>query len=197
MCEIKMDSLPVGEVVEGEPGVLMERRHLLGTLAASLAFCSLPGARALRRRQDGSEPWTLEEFLKRVVPVARELKADVSRAGQSRYLHAVANCAVMLGDVPMPEMRDSGQGIGPGTWIGFNHGPDPFVVLHWRMEPDTSIRLHAHTYGNVVTIGLAGEVRVRNFEMVGARDFDKKEKFRVRRTVDQVLRPHDVNLVNL
>ena len=35
------------------------------------------------------------------------------------------------------------------------------------MEPGTIIRTHAHTYGNVVTLGLEGSLRVQNFEMYG------------------------------
>ena len=97
----------------------------------------------------------------------------------------------------MPAMRDSGQGAGPGTFIGANAGGDPFVVLHWRMEPGAIIRPHAHTYGNVLTLSLEGEIRVENFEMVGVRDFDAKGTFKVRKTQSQVLTPGQVNLVNL
>ena len=97
----------------------------------------------------------------------------------------------------MPAMRDSGQGAGPGTFIGANAGGDPFVVLHWRMEPGAIIRPHAHTYGNVLTLSLEGKIGVENFEMVGVRDFDAKGTFKVRKTQSQVLTPGQVNLVNL
>jgi hypothetical protein len=70
-------------------------------------------------------------------------------------------------------------------------------VLHWRMEPGSIIRPHPHTYGNVMTLGLEGEVRVENLEMVGVRDFATKGTFKVRKTQSQVLTPGQVNLVNL
>src|SRR5262249_7781255 len=138
-----------------------------------------------------------EEFLKEVIPVAKKLVGDTSLVGQDRYLITLASYAVRLADAPVPEMRDSGQGVGPGTFVGLNPGGDPFNALHWRMEPGSAHRFHAHTYGNVVTLGLEGEVRVRNFEMIGRRDFEAKGTFKVKRTVDQWLGSGHINIVNL
>jgi hypothetical protein len=145
----------------------------------------------------GKEQLTFEEFLKEVIPVAKKLVGDTTLAGQDRYLQTLASYAVRVVDVPVPEMRDSGQGAGPGTFIGFNPGGDPFTVLHWRMEPGSRIRSHAHTYGNVVTLGLAGEIRIGNFEMVGEKSFEEKGTFKVRKTRNQLLTPGQINLVSL
>src|SRR5262245_56545272 len=65
------------------------------------------------------------------------------------------------------------------------------------MDPGAVIRPHAHTYGNVLTLALEGEVKVENFEMVGVRDFDAKGAFKVRKTQSQILTAGQVNLVNL
>jgi len=65
------------------------------------------------------------------------------------------------------------------------------------MDPGTRVEAHAHTYGNVCTIGLEGQAVVSNFEMVGPRDFDVASVFRVKRTAHQHLRRGSVNLVNL
>ncbi len=47
---------------------------------------------------------------------------------------------------------------------------------------------HAHTYGNVVTLGLEGQARVRNYERVDPRlDFETDQPFQVRKTIEQVL----------
>ena len=98
----------------------------------------------------------------------------------------------------MPESwRDSGQSDGPGTYIGFNPGGVGFVVLHWRMEPGTRILPPAHTYGNVVTVGLEGAVRVRNYEVVGPRDYTTDSDFVAQNTVDQILTVGATNLVSL
>lgn len=188
------DELPLGESCAPAPGVVVERRSFLAV--ASLALAAAPGraAEALRLRASGNEPWTVEEFVASAVPVAKELMADGSRAGQDRYLHTIAALAVRLGDVPFPDQANE---TAAGHWIGNNFAGVPFVVLHWKLAAGAVIRPHPHIYGNVVTLGLAGRARVRNYEVAGERDYDAKGAFRVRLTVDQLLGPGDVNLVNL
>jgi hypothetical protein len=195
--ESLLDALPTGETHEVEPGVVVERRCFLRATALLLGAASLPGAaRAASLARSGSV--SLEEFFEIVNPLARDLVRDTTPAGQDRYLLTVAAHALRLGEVALPpDMRDSGQGKGAGTWIGFHPGGEPLRALHWRMEPGTEVRAHAHTYGNVVTVGLGGRVRVRNYQMEGKRDFRTTGTFRVRQTRLQTLGPRDVNLVNL
>ncbi len=194
--EIAIEELEVGETTQLCPGVMVERRCFLKTIAVALASLAIPDA-ASAHLAAGDERLTYEEFLKEVVPVAKKLVGDTSLAGQQRYLLTLASYAVRLSDAPIPAMRDSGQGAGPGTFIGAIPGGDPFIALHWRMEPGSIIRPHAHTYGNVLTLALEGEVRVENFEMAGTRDFDVKGTFKTRKTQSQLLTPGQVNLVNL
>ena len=194
--EVTIEELEIGETAQVSPGVVVERRCFLKTLAFGFGGLSIPGlATAHLARSD--KRLTYEEFLSEVVPIAKKLVSDTSLAGQQRYLLTLASYAVRLADAPVPPMRDSGQGAGPGTFIGAIPGGDPFIVLHWRMEPGSIIRPHAHTYGNVMTLTLEGEVRVENFEMVGVRDFDAKGTFKTRKTQSQILTPGQVNLVNL
>lgn len=193
MREYEIDELPIGESAEISPGVVVERRCFLTTLALAFSAIAIPGTATAGLAEASNERLSYEEFLKEVIPLAKRLVSDTSLAGQHRYLLTLASYAVRLTDVPVPQMRDSGQGAGPGTFIGGN----PFIVLHWRMEPGSIIRPHAHTYGNVLTLGLEGEVRVENFEMVGVRDFDAKGTFKARKTQSQILTPGLVNLVNL
>ena len=195
--EVMVEELEIGQTAEVSPGVVVERRCFMRSAALALSGLAIPGVATGHLARQGSEPLSYEEFLKEVVPVAKRLVNDTSLAGQHRYLLTIASYAVRLGDVPVPAMRDSGQGVKPGTFIGANAGGDPFIVLHWRMEPGTIIRPHAHTYGNVLTLSLEGEVRVENFEMVGVRNFDARGTFKVRKTQSQVLTPGQVNLVNL
>ncbi len=70
-------------------------------------------------------------------------------------------------------------------------------MLHWRLEAGVAIEPHPHIYGNVVTLGQEGSAHVRNYEVVGQRDYTATTPFRVQCTVDQVLRRGDVNVVNL
>ena len=195
--EITAEDLEIGQTAEISPGVVVERRCFLRSAALAFSSLAIPGVATANLARQSSEPLPYEAFLKEVVPIAKRLVADTSLAGQHRYLLTLASYAVRLSEVPVPAMRDSGQGAGPGTFIGANAGGDPFIVLHWRMEPGAIIRPHAHTYGNVLTLSLEGEIKVENFEMVGVRDFDAKGTFKVRKTQSQVLTPGEVNLVNL
>jgi quercetin dioxygenase-like cupin family protein len=180
-------TLPVGEEVQVSKGVVVQRRCLLGTLAALVLTRTVPAWGA------AGPSLTYEEFLAEVIPVAKRMVADASADGQEAYLKAVAAVAVRMKDVTPPEMRNTG----PGNYIGVNPGGDPFNVLHWRMDPGAEIRIHPHIYGNVMTLGLAGAAEVVNYEMEGVRDWTTTAPFRVRRTVRQTLKTGDVNLVNL
>jgi quercetin dioxygenase-like cupin family protein len=138
----------------------------------------------------------IDEFLAEALPLAEELLRNPSQMAQDNYLLSVAALAVFLGDVPEPPLKES-PAFGPGTFIGSNAAKPPIVVLHWKMQPGSEIRRHAHAYGNVVTLGLAGSAQVENFEVIGERDYDSTSPFRVRRTVQQELTAGTLNLVNL
>lgn len=175
-------------------GARIERRSLFG-LCAALGL--LPRLGATRAR---AEEFTLDfdGFLNEAVPLAEELIGDTSRAGQDRYLCALAALAAGLRDVPVPEMNETTAKDSPArTFLGANECDAPFTVLHWRLEPGARIGLHPHLYGNVLTRCLAGEARVENYELAGVPDFETNEPFQVRRTNDQVLLPGSMNLLNL
>jgi hypothetical protein len=184
------DDVPLGTWFDAAPGLRIQRRCLLRTLALALAGARLP---ALAEGADTRV--TLEEFVAEVLPVARALVTDRSVVGQDRYLLALAAHAVRLVDVPEPEFRESGQG--PGAWIGVNGVHDPFVILHWKLAPHGVVHPHAHSYGNVVTLGLEGTAVVENYEMEGVRDLDTREPFVARRTVRQRLTAGSINRVSL
>jgi quercetin dioxygenase-like cupin family protein len=180
-----------GEEMEVSPGFIIERRGVLAGLGGLLAggIPLLSHAAVL----------SFAEFLAEANAVAGDLVADTSGAGQDRYLRSLAALAAMLNDVPLPDrFNDTSQGDSPGDYqIGFNPGGETFTVLHWRLEPGARCRPHAHTYGNVVSVGLEGVVRASNYEVVGEPDYALGGTFRVRQTVDQLLGPGDVNLVSL
>jgi predicted metal-dependent enzyme (double-stranded beta helix superfamily) len=177
---------------------VVQRRGLLAVLASGCLAAGAPLALARRAQaalEADNSSLTYDEFLTHVIPIAKELVADNSRFGQDRYLFAIASFAVRLEDVARPEMRD-GQG-GPATKLGVNEGGDPFNVLHWELQPGAIIRVHPHLYGNVVTVGLEGEVEVTNYEFLDPKDVDSTEPIVIRRTLRQVLRKGEINLVNL
>ncbi|MBL8752126.1 MAG: hypothetical protein JNK15_02390 [Planctomycetes bacterium] len=187
------DDIPAESSWSPTPGLTVARRGFFGVVAAACAAAHLPGASpAWRTRADGD--WTVDQFVREVTPVCKELVADGSGLGQDRYLHTLAAFAVRLGEVPVP---DNAKEVAHGHRIGSNHGPDPFTMLHWILAPGAVIRPHAHTYGNVVTLGLTGEALVANYEQVGALDCERTDEIEVVRVQEQVLRPGDVNLVSL
>ena len=170
------------------------RRPLLGLLAAAGLAARLD---ARSQMTESGVELDLDGFLAEAVPMAKDLVLDTSRAGQDRYLHSLAALAACLRGVPVPEMNETSKGKTPRTFLGVNECDAPFTILHWRLEPGARIGLHPHIYGNVVTVGLEGEARIENYEMVGARDWDTKDPFTVRRTTDQVLLPGSINTLNL
>lgn len=188
--------LPLDTEVQIEPGYFVTRRRLLGTALATL----LPLPPAGFAAGDGL---SFDEFLALANPLARDLIGDASAAGQDRYLGTLASLAGRLASVPEPaRWNDSGQGETPGSvTIGVNPGGETFTVLHWRLAPGARVRPHAHTYGNVVTLGLDGLARVQNYELAGDHrdvpDFETGGAFTVQQTVDQVLVPGSINLVSL
>jgi hypothetical protein len=185
------------------PGSLAPVPARLVPRRALLALAALGGVGRFARggtRAAAEEPPPIDfaRFLELAVPRARELVGDTSASGQERYLHTLAALAAGLRDVPQPQMRETtAKGASARTFLGANECDAPFSVLHWRLEPGARVGLHPHIYGNVVTLCLEGEVRIQNYELVGERDFDTKEPFRVRRSGDQVLLPGGFNLVNL
>ena len=180
---------------EVSPGLWLCRRSFIAYCGAALATEAMVHASSVFAQDSATD---FDDFLALANETARNLLDDATAEGQDRYLRTVSAHASGLVDVPLPETwRDSGQSDGPGTFIGVNPGGVGFVVLHWRMEPGSRILPHAHTYGNVVTIGLEGAVRVRNYEVVGERDYLSDSDMVVRRSVDQLLGPGDTNLVSL
>ncbi|MBL8767395.1 MAG: hypothetical protein JNL94_08530 [Planctomycetes bacterium] len=181
----------------------VERRSLVKLAALAVGSAGLAVARARGEEGPGMSraggECSYEEFVNEADPLTKSLLDFGSRASEDRYLFALATLAVRLGGVAEPEMRRVNAEDQPGHWIGANDTPDdcPFVVLHWKLAPGGVVRPHPHAYGNVVTLGLEGEVRVANHETVEAPDYAERGTFLVRRTVDQVLLPHAVNLVPL
>ena len=101
-----------------------------------------------------------------------------------------------MADVPVPAMRDSGQGAGGGHLSALIREAILSSCFTGEWSRDQSYAPSAHLWQRD-DLGLEGEVRIENFEMVGVRDFEAKGTFKVRKTHSQVLTPGQVNLVNL
>ena len=164
----------IGVAREVAPGLRVTRRCFLTTTASALAAAGWLPAQVWSGDEAAGDRIDLATFLERVVPLAKRLVQDTSAIGQDTYLLTLAAHAVQLEPLAPPEtMRPSSQGA--GTSIGFHPGGDPYTLLHWQMEPGSRIRRHAHTYGNVVTLLIEGEVLVENYEMVEPADFTRTD----------------------
>lgn len=190
---------PIDEEIEVSPGFFIERRSLLAGLGGMLLGVT-PGTQSIAALNEKiDDGLSFEQFLAQANPVAQSLVGNVSVSGQDKYLRSIAALASGLTNVPIPsKWSETGQGETPESYrIGFNPGGDPFRVLHWRLEPGAICRPHAHTYGIVVSIGLEGIARVRNYEVVGGPNYEFDGTFLVRQTVDQLLERGSMNLVSL
>jgi hypothetical protein len=190
-----MSELPIDEEVEVSPGLIVKRRSVLTGLSG-IVMAGMPGAHAIAQLAE-VDPYA--KFLESANAMAGNFVSDTTPAGQDRYLRSLAALASGLNDVPAPaSWSNTNQGETPEAYrIGFTPGGDPFTVLQWRLEPGARCIPHAHTYGNVVSIGLEGMVRVSNYEVVGTPDYESSDSFQVRQTVDQILTPGSINLVSL
>jgi hypothetical protein len=176
------------------PRVAIGRRALLKLPALALAAVATEDRALASALAQSSKTLDYPEFLAAAVPLARAMVGDHSPAGQDAYLYGLAALAVRLRDVPVPEMEAQAN---PGHALGANPGGDPFVVLHWRLEPGAVIGYHPHRYGHVCTVGLAGEAWIGNFELLDAGDYGKTEHFQVRRTRRELLAPGRINTISL
>lgn len=170
----------------------LDRRSFL-SLGSAFAVAPFGGALFARGARSGGSEIDVGTFAKEAAALKERLAGDVSARGQDVYLHALASLAARLGDVPEVERNAQSAGYG----IGAHPAGEGFAILDWKLAPNAEISPHPHRYGNVVTLLLEGEARVRNYETAAATDYETKEPFLVRRTHEQVLTPRGINLVSL
>lgn len=138
------------------------------------------------------------EFLKQCVPVAEELHRDSSRSGQEAYLYWLASMIVRLRLKEMPRARLGRFGaLEPPVNFGVSFRGQPFFIVEWWLEPGASLPPHCHPNASVCTLGIEGEARIRNFEIVGdAPDFSSKQSFLVRETHNEIITPGRLNTLS-
>jgi hypothetical protein len=178
----------------------MRRRALL-SLAAGVAAAGLarPGRAADDRPATGPAGdlgWA--DFLALAAPMATALVADKSQSGQDAYLHAIAQHAARLAEIPAVELSDFG-GLTPAYTYGVIEAPGaPFFVVSWRLEPGGVYPAHCHPSTNVCTLCTAGESLIRNFDAVPDAPSclaDSPDEFEVVETRAELLRRGVINFV--
>jgi len=88
------------------------------------------------------------------------------------------------------------DGLGPDIGTGPVHMPQklPFFVLVWTLAPGAVLPAHDHPNYSFCTLGVKGEVRIRNYESTGSLpDYHSTQSFQVRKTKDQLLTPGKIS----
>lgn len=175
------------------PGVIIERRRMLW-LPAIAAF-PFEKTAAMQRESERSG-W--DDFLKQSLPKAQELHRDSSRNGQEAYLRWLGLMAAGLHAAdPPPAKLGKYKNLEPATSFGVGYRGEPFFVVEWRMEPGAFLPPHCHPNVSVCTVGLEGEARIRNFEIVGeAPEYTSTRPFRVRETHNEIITSGRINTLS-
>ena len=138
------------------------------------------------------------EFLAQCVPVAEKLHRDPSRAGQDAYLYWLASMIARVRSKEVPRARlGRFGGFEPPVHFGVSFRGQPFFIVEWWLEPGATLPPHCHPNASVCTLGIEGEARIRNFEIVGpAPDFSSRRTFEVRQTHDDLITPGRLNTLS-
>ena len=180
--------------VEVFPGIHERRYFLRSSLATIAAIVALRATSKSLLAQTpikstgtagvGELAW--DEFLKQSVPMAQQLIADPAFS-VDEYLYRIGSLATRLKEIPNSALG-SYKTVEPRVWFGPSFRGSPFFIIQWRMEPGALLPPHNHPNASVCTLGVEGEVRLRNFEIIGeAPDYASKKAFRVRETRNEMM----------
>jgi hypothetical protein len=136
-----------------------------------------------------------EDFIARCRALAKAAAFDT--ANEDAYLFEIAALAARLASVPVRPMGRFGTFDPPVEFAPLAIEP-PLFVIQWRLAPGAVLPAHNHPSANVVTLGLEGECRIRNFEVEGGApaDFASPQAFRLRETHDELVTPGRVNALS-
>jgi len=195
-----LSSVQLPNEVEVFPGIY-ERRHFLrgslATIAALVAFTATPKSLPAQTpaAAAGVDGLAWDEFLKRSVPMAQQLIADPAFS-VDEYLYRIGSLATRLKEIPNSALA-SYKTVEPRVWFGPSFRGSPFFIIQWRMEPGALLPAHNHPNASVCTLGFEGEVRLRNFEIIGeAPDYASKKTFRVRETRNEMMSHGRINTLS-
>lgn len=186
--EREIDRVDNDEVADG---VFVERRSVLWLSAASVAAL-IGGAPAARAQQgtktpgSGSRKLSFQQFLDQVYPLTKKLVASDGKDEQA-YLMTVAAAMSRIAD-PAASLRS--------TMRDFmrKHREDgkrfPLAAVSLRLRPGRGFTHHDHRDYNGVIMGIEGEVRVRNYDILGEDLVPPDGKtFQIRETRDDLILP--------
>jgi hypothetical protein len=112
--------------------------------------------------------------------------------------HKIASMIVRTraSEIPGAKVARFGK-LEPAVSFGVGYRGKPFFIVEWQLEPGAYLPPHCHPNASVCTLGLAGEARIRNFEVVGeAPEFASRKTFLVRETHNEVIAPGRINALS-
>lgn len=200
--ELSVLGSPAKEV-EVFPGVIERRYFLRGSVATAAAVLALGAIPKSLLAQEpakgagavGADKLAWDNFLKESVPVAQQMIADPAFS-VDEYLYRIASLATRLKEIPDTKLSPF-KGLDPRLLGAPSFRGSPFVIIQWRMEPGAVLPPHNHPNASVCTLGYEGEVRLRNFEIVGeAPEYASKKTFRVRETHNEMISRGRINTLS-
>ena len=110
---------------------------------------------------------------------------------EDAHLYRIAAVAARLNMKTIPETK-TGKFVGLNPAVNF--GPvriaPPLGVILWRLDPGAVLPPHNHTPADVLSLCLAGEARVRHFDIAGeAPPYSSRNSFIIRETRNMLLTP--------
>ena len=196
------DAIETSNDVEVFPGRFERRYFLTGSLsslAATVILGAVPNSgfahQADQTLLTGGKDLAWDDFIKAAVPVAQQLIADPAFS-VDEYLYRIGSLATRLKEIPDSPLG-SYKSVEPRVWFGPSFRGSPFFIIQWRMEPGAFLPPHNHPNASVCTVGYEGEVRLRNFEIVGdAPDYTSNKAFHLRETRDEMMRRGRINTLS-
>jgi hypothetical protein len=197
-----LSKIGLANEVEVFPGIYERRYFLRGSLTAVAAIVALRATpksvlaqTPIKSTAAGADGLAWDEFLKQSVPIAKQLIADPAFS-VDEYLYRIGSLATRLQDIPNSTLG-SYKTVEPRVWFGPSFRGSPFFIIQWRMEPGAVLPPHNHPNASVCTLGFEGEVRLRNFEIIGeAPDYPSKKTFRVRETRNEMMSHGRINTLS-
>lgn len=191
---------------EVAPGFSETRRRVLwlpGSIAASIVLGRAGNIFGNEVSQETNLAPTVGQldwgaFQKLCLPVAGELHKDPSAQGQEAYLHWIASMISRARESEIPRAKVGRFGkLEPEVSFGVGYRGKPFFIVEWQLEPRAFLPPHCHPNASVCTVGLEGEARIRNFEIVGqAPEFSSSKTFLVRETHNEVIASGRINTLS-
>jgi hypothetical protein len=166
-------------------GLTIERRAFIAVPACA-ALGILARFRGELAAQDKPQTITFDTFVEEAGAQARKLIADGGR-GEGDYLHHIAALAERIDRVPDTPLGEPFKGL---IRSGMNYRGSGIVVVQWSMEKGLTYPPHNHPNYNGITLGIEGECRIRNFDVVGGLpEMATDARFRVRETQSALMTP--------